>query len=173
MATQRPVPVTTFKVRAAAAADGARLFHAWQHLRTHNASIDRRVIPAPVTQTDFVADLERLLVRPRTAAFVAESDGGLAGFISGGIEANLPDRLPALHATVGYLWVEERFRRQGIARALFSEVAAWAVKQEGVGHFEMAVLAADEPAAGFWRSIGFTPFIERLWAPLSAPERDE
>jgi hypothetical protein len=37
----------------------------------------------------------------------------------------------------------------------------------------MAVLSADAAAAGFWRSIGFSPFIERLWAPLSAPEGDE
>jgi len=28
------------------------------------------------------------------------------------------------------------------------------------------VLARDEAAAAFWRSLGFAPFIERLWAPL-------
>jgi ribosomal protein S18 acetylase RimI-like enzyme len=142
-------------------------------LRLHNSEIDRRVIPAAVSQSEFVADFEQLLNRPRSVAFVAESGGTLAGFIAGNIERNLPDRLPEEHATVGYLWVEPAFRRHGIARALFEEVAAWARSQEGIGHFEMAVLSADTAAAGFWRSIGFSPFIERLWAPLSAPERDE
>ncbi len=173
MASRRPVPVTAHSIRNARLADGAALFGLWQHLRQHNARLDRRVIPAPVTEPEFLADFAQLLERPRSAAFVAEHSGEMAGFIAGSIERNLPDRLPEEHVTVGYLWVEERFRRIGIARSLFERVADWARKQETVDHFEMAVLTADEAAAGFWRSIGFSPFIERLWAPLSAPERDE
>ena len=172
MASSRPIPVISHQVRPARRSDGAGLYAAWQNLRLHNAEVDRRVIPAAVSESEFVADFEQLLERPRSIAFVAESANSLAGFIAGNIERNLPDRLPEEHATVGYLWVEPAFRRRGIARALFEEVAAWARGQEGVGHFEMAVLSADSAAAGFWRSIGFSPFIERLWAPLSAPEPD-
>lgn len=164
--------MTAFTVRAAASGDGAALYVLWQRMRQHNAAVDRRVILAGVSESDFVADFRQALERPRASAFVAEVDGVLAGFIAGAIERNLPDRLPEEHATVGYLWVEERYRRMGIARALFSQVADWARAQEGVSHFEMAVLTADAAAAGFWRAIGFSPFIERLWAPLSAPERD-
>lgn len=172
MAQDRPVPVTEAVVRGAGLHDAPALFHAWQRLRRHNASIDRRFIPAPVNQDDFVADLAELLQRPQSAAFVADVHGSLAGFISARVEQNQPDRLPATHVTVGYLWVEERYRRAGIARTLFAAVADWARTQDGVAHFEMAVLGADTGAAAFWRSIGFVPFIERLWAPLSAPERD-
>jgi ribosomal protein S18 acetylase RimI-like enzyme len=157
----------------ASAGDGSALFGLWQNLRQHNAGMDRRVIPAPVSESEFIADFAQMLERPRSAAFVAEQSGVLAGFIAGTIERNLPDRLPEQHATVGYLWVDQRFRRMGIARSLFAQVAEWARAQEGVDHFEMAVLTADESAAGFWRSIGFSPFIERLWAPLSAPESDD
>ena len=172
MASDRPVPVAEFTVRPASMTDAAGLFSAWQRLRAHNAEVDRRVIPAPVSEADFESDLEQLLQRPQSATFVAESRGTLSGFISGRVEHNQPDRLPETHVAVGYLWVEERFRRLGMARSLFSAIAEWARLQEGVGHFEMAVLAADTSAAAFWRSIGFVPFIERLWAPLSAPERD-
>ncbi len=135
--------------------------------------MDRRVIPAPVTEPEFLADLEQALARKASVAFVAQVGEELVGFISGAIEANQPDRLPERHATIGYLFVDEPHRRSGIARALFGAVAAWASEQEGVSHFEMTVLAADEGAAAFWRSIGFSPFISRLWAPLSAPKRDE
>lgn len=173
MASNRPVSVATYTVRPAASSDARSLYSAWQHLRAHNAEVDRRFIPAPVSEQEFLADFEQLLARPRSVAFVADAAGGLAGFIAGNIERNLPDRLPQEHATVGYLWVEERFRRAGIARALFESVAVWARSHEGVAHFEMAVLTADSSAAEFWKSIGFSPFIERLWAPLSAPERDE
>lgn len=173
MAPDRPVPVTDFIVRPAEMSDATALFHAWQRLRNHNAEVDRRFIPAPVTMDEFVSDLAQLLRRSQSATFVAERQGALAGFISGRVEQNQPDRLPETHVTVGYLWVEERYRRQGIARALFAAVADWARGQDGVAHFEMAVLGADQSAAAFWRAIGFVPFIERLWAPLSAPERDE
>lgn len=173
MASGRPVPVTSVDVRPARPADGPALYLAWQRLRQHNAIVDRRVIPAPVGEVEFIADLEQLLARNGSATFVAEAGGELAGFVSGSIEHNQPDRLPAVHATVGYLWVEERFRRMGVGRALFERVAAWARQQDGVDHFEMAVLSGDRTAAEFWRSIGFAPFIERLWAPLSAPERDD
>ncbi len=172
MAKDRPVPVSTYTVRPAQMDDAAALFHAWQRLRNHNAEVDRRFIPAPITQDDFVADLAQLLRRDQSATFVADYQGGLAGFISGRVERNQPDRLPDTHVTVGYLWVEERYRRLGIARALFAAIADWAGTQDGVAHFEMAVLGADAGAAAFWRSIGFAPFIERLWAPLSAPEPD-
>ena len=173
MASNRPVPVTQHAVRPARLEDGAALFGAWQRLRQHNSDTDRRYIPAHVTQSEFVADLRELLDRPRSVTLVAETAGTLAGFISGSIERNLPDRLPEQHATIGYLWVEDRFRRQGIARALFAAAADWARSEDDVAHFEMAVLTSDTDAAEFWRSIGFAPFIERLWAPLSAPERDE
>jgi ribosomal protein S18 acetylase RimI-like enzyme len=172
MATLRTVPVTPAAIRRATAADGPQLFIRWQRARTHNASMDRRVVPAPISETEFLADFAQMLSRPGSVALVAEVGTELAGFISGAIEANQPDRLPARHATVGYLYVDDAFRRQGIARALFAGVAEWAQEQEDVSHFEMSVLHADESAALFWRSIGFTPFISRLWAPLSAPDPD-
>ena len=164
--------MTGYRIRPASESDGPALYELWQGLRQHNATVDRRVIPAPVAESEFIVDFREVLARPRSAAFVAAVDTSLAGFIAGTIERNLPDRLPAEHATVGYLWVEERFRRQGIARALFAEVTGWARTQNGISHFEMAVLSADDAAAGFWRSIGFTPFIERLWAPLGGAEED-
>lgn len=159
-------------IRAAKPDDGPALYVQWMDLRKYNASIDRRIMNAPVSEAEFLAGFREVLAREESIACVAEVQGRLAGFVSGGIGLNQPDRLPERHATIGYLWVGPQFRRHGIARDLFSAVAEWAIAQPGVSHFEMPVLAADEQAAGFWQAIGFSPFIERLWAPLSAPERD-
>lgn len=163
----------TCTVRAARPSDGAALFAAWSDLRAHYAAADRRIIPAPVQEDEFLAGLDEIFGRKTSAAFVADDEGRLVGFISGGIEANQPDRLPARHATVGYLYVEPEYRRLGLGRLLFQEFARWAQSHEGVSHFEMAVLAADHHAEPFWRSLGFTPFIQRLWAPLSAADGPE
>ena len=155
-------------VRPATPGDAAALYGHWSELRRYNASIDPRVIPVPVGPGDFAAGLDSVLARRSSVAFVAESDGTLVGFISGGVETNQPDRLPELHATVGYLWVVTSARRSGIGRQLVGAVTDWAAKQDGVSHMEMAVLSADEEAATFWRSMGFSPFIERVWAALPA-----
>jgi len=159
-------------VRLARVSDGAALFEAWQALRQHYAAIDRRIIPAAVSREEFLAGFALRLAELQSADFVAVEGGAVVGFISGRIEANQPDRLPERHATVGHLYVDAAHRRSGLGRRLFEAIAAWALAQDGVSHFEMPVLAADPEAVHFWQAIGFSPFIERLWAPLSAPEHD-
>ncbi len=158
-------------VRRATAKDASALYVHWSELRRYNSSIDPRVMPVPVGPDDFAAGLDSVLARDTSVAFVAEVDGKLAGFISGGVEPNHPDRLPELHATVGYLWVAASARRNGIGSQLVRAVTDWAGRQDGVSHMEMTVLAADQEAATFWRSMGFSPFIERVWAAL--PDKGE
>ncbi|MEX0781242.1 MAG: GNAT family N-acetyltransferase [Dehalococcoidia bacterium] len=163
------VPVTG-TVREATVADAPALFRAWQALRTHNAGADPRIIPAPVSEIEFTAGLRELLSRPTGTLFVAEVDGRLAGFIRAGVEQNAADRLPEQHVGIGYLYVEPAARRRGLGRQLFAGVREWAGTQAGVAHFEMTVLNQDGDAEEFWRSLGFTPFIQRLWAPLEEEE---
>ncbi len=166
MATPRPVPLTAFQVRPAVPADASAIYLLWLRARAHNARIDPRIVLAPVGPEQFEAALRTQLERNTASVFVAECGGRIAGFISGAIESAGPDRLPERHATIGYLWVEPPYRRRGIARALVDAIARWAAAIDGVRHFEMPVLAADDEAARFWAALGFRPFISRLWAPL-------
>jgi len=154
------------KVRRADPTDSARLYRAWQLMRQHNASHDPRIVLAPVSEADFAAGLHESLSRPGATTLVAEHGDGMVGFVSATIEANTPDRLPDRHVTIGYIFVDPEHRRGGVGRLLVDAVRAWAESQDGVAHLEMPVVAADVEAAAFWRSVGFTPFIERLWAPL-------
>ncbi|MGH2633349.1 MAG: GNAT family N-acetyltransferase, partial [Tepidiformaceae bacterium] len=163
---------TEVTVRPTEAADGAALYQAWQAIRLHYATTDRRIIPAPVSEQEFIAGLRERLARAESADFVATAEGHVVGFISGRAEENQPDRLPERHATVGHLYVDAGFRRTGVGRRLFEALADWARDEEGISHFEMPVLVADPGARAFLESLGFTPFIQRLWAPLSAPEPD-
>jgi GNAT superfamily N-acetyltransferase len=153
-------------IRPATVADAPALFRAWEALRAHNASTDARIVSAPVSEVEFTAGLRELLARPTGTVFVAELDGRIAGFIRAAVEENAPDRLPERHVGIGYLYVDPAARRRGIGRQLFEAVRGWAETQEGVAHFEMTVLNADGQAEAFWRSLGFAPFIQRLWAPL-------
>lgn len=159
-------------VRRAEYPDGAALYRAWQLLRQHNSEVDARIVSTPVSESEFLAGWGERLARETSAVYVADDGGKIVGFISGGIVPNQPDRLPELVGNVGYLFVEPAHRRHGIATRLFEAMSAWVAKQEGVSHIEMAVLEADAPAREFWARVGFSRFIERLWAPLPGADRE-
>jgi GNAT superfamily N-acetyltransferase len=154
------------EVRPARAGDGAALYHHWHALREHNAVQDARIVPAPISESEFVDGLAVALGRSGSITVVADDDGRLVGFASATVGANLPDRLPERLVNIGYLFVSPDYRRQGIARRLFEALRQWASTQPGVVHMEMPVLEGDTAAEAFWTSLGFQPFIRRLWAPL-------
>jgi GNAT superfamily N-acetyltransferase len=157
-------------VREARAEDASALYPAWLDVRRHYALVDSRIIPAPVSADEFAISLAERIARPEAATFIAMAGPRVVGFITGGIEPGQPDRLPDRHATIGHLFVDAHHRRQGIGQRLFRALAEWAQAQGEIGHFEMTVLDADESARQFWAAIGFRPFIQRLWAPLEAPD---
>ena len=155
-------------IRTTREADSAALYGLWQTLRAYNASTEPRISPVPVSQEEFALAVSQVVRRDSSAGFVAcADDQRLVGFVSGGLEVNQPDRLPERFATIGYLFVEPSARRQGIAGQLVAAMVEWARTRPDVSHMEMSVLAADAEAAAFWRSVGFSPFIERLWMPLN------
>lgn len=157
----------TATIRRATAADGPGVYRAWQAFREHNASMDSRIMPTPVSEGEFVAGLGDVLANSGRVIVVAIDGTALVGFGTAQVIDNQPDRLPERHVTVGYLYTAPSHRRRGLGRELYGAITEWAARQDGVSHIEMPVLAGDADAAAFWRSLGFTPFIERLWAPLN------
>ncbi|GBD23312.1 hypothetical protein HRbin29_00973 [bacterium HR29] len=160
----------TVVVRPAGSGDAPGLYVLWQAMLRHYASVDRRVIPSPVSEREFAEALDEILANPYAAAFVAEDEGTLVGFVSGGIESAPTSRLPDRHLTIGHFYVAPAYRGLGIGRQLFRAIAEWGMRTEEIHHFEMTVLEADREAREFWSRLGFTPFIQRLWAPLSVLE---
>lgn len=146
--------------------DAAALYNAWESLRRHYAAADPRVVYLPVSSEEFVAAVEAVLLRPSSVTFIALDGDQVAGFVTGAIEANLPDRRPEQYARVGQLYVDPAHRRQYLGRRLIAAVAEWAAGHDGVSHMEMSVLATDAGALPFWRTLGFEPYIERVWAPV-------
>lgn len=156
----------TITIRAARAADAEGMYQLWSDMRSHNAKIEPRLVTAPISREDFCDAIDAILGRPDAATFVADDEGQVFGFVRVTVEHNPPDRLPERFAMIGYLFIAPRHRRIGVGRQLMTAAAEWAAKQEGVHHLEMSVLSGDEQAAAFWSGLGFSPFIQRLWAPL-------
>ena len=85
------------------------------------------------------------------AGWVAEHDGSVIGFVSVSAEKHWCGQKDAW---VGELMVDERFERQGVARALIAEAEGWAT-QRGLGHIRLTTGAANQAARAFYERLGF------------------
>jgi len=98
-------------------------------------------------------DIRNSLFGPRPAAecLIAEFDGAPAGFAL--FFHNFSTFLGKPGVYLEDLYVKPELRGKGIGRKLLAHLAQLAVTR-GCGRFEWAVLDWNEPAIGFYRSIG-------------------
>lgn len=96
--------------------------------------------------------------RPFAEVILAETDAGeTAGFALFFHNFSTWAGKPGIY--LEDLFVCEEHRGKGYGRALMAELARIAV-QRGCGRFEWAVLDWNEPAVGFYRSLGAEPMDE-------------
>jgi GNAT superfamily N-acetyltransferase len=89
--------------------------------------------------------------RPVIEAVMADFDGEPAGFALFFTNFSTFMGKPGIY--LEDLYVREKFRRQGIGKALISSLAKIAVERD-YGRFEWSVLDWNAPAIAFYRSIG-------------------
>jgi len=92
--------------------------------------------------------------RPCIEAIIAEADGHPAGFALFFTNYSTFQCRPGLY--LEDLYVRPAFRGQGLGRDLLLAVAKLAVER-GCGRMEWAVLDWNEPAIGFYKSMGAHP----------------
>ncbi len=102
------------------------------------------------------SDYDRILVAE------APDGAGLAGFIMGRLAQNPPVFRQPYYGYVTDTCVDERWRRQGIGRALFEALRAW-FRAQGLLTMQVNVAARNPTSQAFWRAMGFTDYLERLW----------
>ncbi|HEX4146273.1 MAG TPA: GNAT family N-acetyltransferase [Pirellulales bacterium] len=102
------------------------------------------------------AALREALFGPRRlcGALIAGVDGRPAGFALWYYSFSTFWGRPNLY--IEDLYVRPVFRRRGVGRALLAQLAAVAAER-GCGRLEWSVLAWNEPAMAFYRSIGAQP----------------
>jgi GNAT superfamily N-acetyltransferase len=95
--------------------------------------------------------------RPFVEAIVAERGGAVAGFALFFHNYSTWLTRPGLY--LEDLFVKEELRGLGIGKALLRRLAEIAVSR-GCGRMEWSVLTWNEPAIGFYRSLGAVPMDE-------------
>ena len=83
-------------------------------------------------------------------ALLANLQSNPSGLVWGIIDQELSDSV-----NVYQLWVDPKFRRQGIARALIDNLCAWARKY-GTSYLALEVAMENQTAVSFYENYGFT-----------------
>ena len=100
---------------------------------------------------------------PASTLFVAEADGVLCGLVD--IEERSSPDYPMFinrhYALIDNLVVAEKYRKQGIARALFKKVKSWALSRN-LNQIKLKVYSDNKAALKFYKSLGFSSLTEEL-----------
>lgn len=91
---------------------------------------------------------------PRGVFLVAEREGGLAGFIVGTTDSEIPIYRIKEYGFLHDLWVEPAYRHEGIARQMVM-LAVERFRAIGVKQIRLDIAAANDPARELFISCGF------------------
>jgi GNAT superfamily N-acetyltransferase len=146
-----PRSPAAFSIRAACPDDAELLANLVRELAVYE-KLEHQALATP-------DDFRRNLFGPRPAAeaVVAEVDGQPVGFALWFTTFSTFRGQPGLY--LEDLFVKPDFRGRGIGKGLLAFLAALAVER-GCGRLEWAVLNWNEPAIGFYRSVGARPMDE-------------
>lgn len=128
----------------------------WRAFVDEQAALDPSVTPAPDADARWAVTFRDLVDDDASALLVAESDGGIVGFVVAEPHAEAPVYAPVSEVYVGELYVAPEARRHGLARALLDAVAAWAAGQ-GAARLRFSVLWANAPSRRMVEAWGATP----------------
>lgn len=118
---------------------------------------------------DVVDGLAQALRRDRVDAFLAAVDGHDVGFVVLSRGPLLP-LLDEPTVAIEHLFVREPARRQGVGRALIARATTFA-EQGGANQISTSVPAAGRDGQRFFARLGFSPFVVRRVASVSALRR--
>ena len=154
------VPARGALIRPASPDDVPRILELIRELADYERSLDE----VKATEEGLRAAL--FAARPAVFAHVAELDGEVVGFALWFL--NFSTWLGQHGIYLEDLYVTPAMRGSGIGKAMLAELAA-ICERKGYGRLEWWVLDWNEPAIGFYRSIGAEPMSEWTVQRLSGP----
>jgi len=149
-------------IRPATTKDIRQITRLWTELMEFHAEIDPRFAVGRRAAQTFPEFALRLIEGNDTTILTAWDGEEMVGFISVGIQIAPPvlcyDRFGMIHDAA----VTTRLRRAGIGEMLFEAARDW-LKERDISIVQLSAAPCNPIAMGFWRKMGFHPYLERLW----------
>ena len=100
-------------------------------------------------------DLPALIESKESQVFVVELDGEIVGCGFGKIEENKPKFIEKHRGYIGLIYVDENYRRRGIAEKIFENLFEW-FKERDVWEAMLRVYHDNDAAVKAYEKIGFS-----------------
>jgi ribosomal protein S18 acetylase RimI-like enzyme len=164
------VDETGFVVRPGTETDVPGMLRLWREMMDFHARVEPRFRPGPSPGAEQAWHLhlrEHIFGHDEWCVLVAEEDGRLIGQVLGRLVEPAPVFEPGRYGEVTDIVVHPSARRRGVGRALFAKLAAW-FRERGADHVELRVAHRNPASQAFWRAMGGTDYMDRLWFDLEA-----
>lgn len=141
------------EIRRARAADREVVLGLWLALIEYHRQLACSAIPA-LPDSGLRREIERGLVQPGCAVWIAEHEGRSVGFAfaeAAGSGQGGPDG--GARGWIHELWVEPAWRRRGVASALVAHARSFLTP--GSARISVRVEAGNAGALEFWQHLGF------------------
>ena len=158
-------------IRLAQQSDVAGISQMWARMVERHAQLDATTFrPAADGAELYARFIEDRLEDAYARILVAEVDGELVGYISGGI-ADINSQLFEAQrcGLITELFVCAGQRRQGIGSQLVERLMLW-FRACDVSRFEWYTSAQNPAALAFWRAMGGEAYLLRMRAPIPGGE---
>lgn len=139
------------KVRIATNNDLETLLEFEQKLIAHERPLD-----PTLKENEHITyyDLPALMASDDSEVFVAEVNGVIAGSGYGVIEENKSKYRESKYGYIGFIYVKDEFRRQGIADKVMESLFEW-FKEKGVNEAMLRVYEGNVGAIRLYEKLGF------------------
>jgi GNAT superfamily N-acetyltransferase len=140
-------------------ADLPALVELWAEYAEHHRRKDPVFEVTPNARASWSSWVRKLLRSRKTRVWVAEISGRLVGFCSAQVSVRPPVMKHRRYGAIFAFAVTGNARRKGIGRRLFAACRSW-FRRQGIRRVELRVVPRNPHAAGFWRRMGFRPYVE-------------
>lgn len=148
-------------IRPAGRRDLDDIVRLWRGMWDLHVPLDARFEPGPAADRVMRELVDDHLENDRSRVLVSESEGRVTGYVLGTILENPPITGDPSFGYVSDLAIEEASRGSGTGTLLLEALHDW-FRAKGIRSAEVQVSIRNEAARDFWRSRGYTDFLERL-----------
>jgi ribosomal protein S18 acetylase RimI-like enzyme len=150
------------KIRPANTRDIDDIVRLWCELAQFHADLDPRFALREDADRSFRDFAAHLVEGAESTVLCAWVGGEMVGFVSMEIQIPPPVMRFSRFAMIYDQVVNARYRRSGIGGQLFTAARGWC-KDRGMSIIQLSVAPWNPVAVGFWRKMGFRPYLDRLW----------
>jgi GNAT superfamily N-acetyltransferase len=137
----------------------------WEKLMASHRGLNPLFELAPTASTAFSNYITSLIASDNHLLVVCLEGKTAVGYGLAFIAENPPVFKNVKYCMVDDIFLEEKFRGQGLGRKMFEFIMAW-MRGKGVSRLELSVAEGNDKAMAFYKALHFRDYLHRLYLEI-------